>query len=215
MSSFSSAGEVRRLGGTTSTERTEAQTNVGLVWAQSSLAGYTQALRALVVDGRGSLAWEVDLLATFHAVTVDAQIAVYEAKYHHLFWRPVTAIQAADTDGDPLTQPDPTWTPLITTPAHPEYPSGHAGYAGAAEVVLENLVGRHSPVAFTLTRSLDTGARALPYPSGTPWSQLTQDNIDARVWTGIHYRFSDETGAHLGRQVATYDLARADHLVSP
>jgi hypothetical protein len=56
----------------------------------------------------------------------DATIATFDAKYTYSFWRPVTAIRAADTDGNPATDLDPTWTPLIVTPAHPEYPSAHS-----------------------------------------------------------------------------------------
>nr|WP_242418901.1 vanadium-dependent haloperoxidase [Frankia sp. CpI1-P] len=141
-------------------------------------------------------------MATFHEATIDAQIAVYDAKYVYVRWRPVTAIRAADTDGDPTTAPDPTWTPLTTTPAHPEYPSGHTTYAGAAQRVLEAFTGPGPRQPITVNSATAPGVSR----TYTSWRQATDDNINARVWEGIHFRGTDITGAELGRSVASYDL---------
>jgi hypothetical protein len=196
--------EVRRYGSATSTDRTQEQTDTGLLWAQSPLGAYTNALRPLVTDHDRPLAWKVNLLATFTAATIDASIAVSEAKFAYLWWRPITAIREAD--GDPITHPDPTWTPLLTTPPGPEYPSAHSAYAGAAEQVLEHFTGQRTPVSFTISATVDGRVITRDYPRGTRWSVLTQENVDARVWVGAHYRTSDTTGATLGRRVADYDL---------
>lgn len=204
--------EVRAYGAKTGSARTDAQTQVALFWGQSSLNAYTQVLRAAVgqlQERDASVRQQVHLVALFHQVTTDAQIAVYANKYVYEHWRPLTAIREADlagnpiSDGDPLTTPDPAWEPLITTPLHPEYPSGHTGYAGAAEAVLSAIVG--TPAPFTLTSTI-AGASPRTY---TDWSTLTQENIDARVWEGVHFRTSDSIGASLGRSVAAYDLAVA------
>ncbi|ONH59830.1 phosphoesterase PA-phosphatase [Frankia sp. CcI49] len=202
--------EVRAVGSVDSTVRTAEQTDVAMFWAQSSLTGYTTILRGLVEQERARpLAWQTHLVATFHQVTIDqvtidAQIAGYEAKYVYTRWRPVTAIRFADTDGDPTTDADPNWTPLIATPAHPEYPSGHATYAGAAQRVLEAFTGSGPARPIAVTSATAPGVTRT-YSS---WRQATQDNIDARVWEGVHFRHTDETGAQLGRTVAAYDLRR-------
>ena len=127
--------EIRAVGQDTSSVRTPAQTDTANFIYQDSYALYGQALRAVLADTHHSLLWDAQAVAAFHVVTVDAQIAIFEAKYAYTFWRPVTAIRTGSVD------PDPTWTPLWATPRHPEYPSGHAGYAGAAEGVLTALTG--------------------------------------------------------------------------
>ncbi|MBO9522511.1 MAG: vanadium-dependent haloperoxidase [Nocardioidaceae bacterium] len=204
--------EVRTYGAKTGSLRTDAQTQVALFWGQSSLNAYTQVLRAALTQLQAegaSVRRQVHLVALFHQVTTDAQIAVYANKYVYEHWRPLTAIREADlagnpiSDGDPLTTPAPAWEPLIATPLHPEYPSGHTGYAGAAEAVLTALVG--TPAPFTVTSTV-AGASPRTY---TDWATLTSENIDARVWEGVHFRTSDTIGASLGRTVAAYDLAAA------
>jgi vanadium-dependent haloperoxidase-like protein len=167
---------------------------------------YTPALRAVLAMPGRTVQWKVRLLAAYTAITVDAQIAVGDGKFAHLHWRPVTAIR----EGDARNSPEPDWLSYLPTPPNPEYPSGHGAGAGAAEKVLEHFVGRRTPVPFTAhcVRGDDGGAVTLDYPRGTRWSSLTQDNVDARVWAGVHWRSSDEAGATLGRRVADYDLRR-------
>jgi hypothetical protein len=194
--------EVRDIGSATSSTRTATQTDVARFWAQNSIDAYTQVLRTVLARSDRPLSWGTRLVAAFHAITVDAQIAIYDAKYAYVFWRPVTAIRTGSVD------PDPNWTPLINTPRHPEYPSGHTGYAGAAERILQMLVGPRPSRPITLTSPTDPGSTH----SFSSWSAITDENIDGRVWEGIHFRFSDETGARLGRRVAEYDLGRLSQL---
>jgi hypothetical protein len=199
--------ELHRLGGLVSA-RTERQSDIAWLAPQRL---YTPALRALLRVPGCALPWKVRLLAAYTTATVDAGLAVAEAKATYLHWRPVTAIRAADTDGDPRTRPDPDWSSYLPTPANPDWPSGHGGFAGAAEQVLEHFTGPRTPVTFTAVYQRGDGkAVALDYPRGTPWSVLTQDNVDARVWAGVHFRFSDEVGAALGRRVAAYNLRRLE-----
>jgi hypothetical protein len=190
--------EVRAYGQDTSSVRTPAQTDTANFIYQDSYALYGQALRAVLADTHHSLLWDARAVAAFHMVTVDTQIAIFEAKYTYTFWRPVTAIRTGSVD------PDPTWTPLWATPRHPEYPSGHAGYAGAAEGVLTALTGAWTPAPIPVTSTTAPGS----VHTYTRWSQITQETIDGRVWEGVHYRFSDETAAKVGKQVATWDLPR-------
>jgi hypothetical protein len=189
--------EVRRLGSGSSVDRTPAQTDIALLWAQSALAAYTPALRALIADTGRPLGWKVRLLAAFAIATADAGIAVADSKFTYLWWRPITAIREAG---------DGSWSPLRPTPAHPEYTSGHAGFAGAAEQVLEHFAGPRTPAPFRITNTVQGVSR--DYPRGTPWAAITAEVVDARVWLGVHYRTSDEVGAALGRRVADYDLGR-------
>jgi hypothetical protein len=189
--------EIRAVGQDTSSTRTPAQTDTALFIAQDSFALYSQALRAVLADTQHSLLWDARAVAAFQVTEVDTQIAIFEAKYVYTFWRPVTAIRTGSID------PDPTWTPLLATPRHPEYPSGHAGYAGAAEAVLTALTGPSAPEPVAATSTTDPGS----VHTYTHWSQITQETIDGRVWEGVHYRFSDETAAKVGRQVAAWDLS--------
>jgi PAP2 superfamily len=194
--------ESHTVGAVDSATRTAGQTDIARFWAQTSLNGYTGALRTVLAPGgshsaRQHPARRIALVALFHAITIDAQITTYAAKYRYLRWRPVTAIRTGTQD------PDPAWTPLITTPAHPEYPSGHTTYAGAAQTVLTELAGPPR-TAIDLTSPVAAGV-TLRY---TGWDQLTRDNIDARVWSGIHFRHTDHVGAAVGRRVALAGLSR-------
>ena len=187
--------EVRAYGAANSTVRTPAQTATAQFWLQSSLVGYTEPLRAAVVQVDGSPARRAALIAAFHVILVDTQIATSDSKYTYLRWRPVTAIRATD---------DPQWTALHTTPAHPEYPSGHNTYSGAAEVVLTAFTGPAARRPFTATSPTAPGVTR----TYQRWADLTEDNVDARVWSGIHTRGSDEAGVVLGRRVAWFGLSR-------
>jgi len=200
--------EVRALGRRTGSERTPEQTGTALFWADDSLTLYTQVLRGLLAqDAARPLAERVRLVAVLHQVTTDAQVACFALKYAEQRWRPVTAIHEAAPDGtaipdgDPRTVPDPDWEPLLATPSHPEFPSAHTVYAGAAEVVLDALAGTPAtPVRVTV--------EGLPPREYTDWSVLVAENVEARVASGIHYRSSDEAGAALGRDVARTALRR-------
>jgi hypothetical protein len=203
---LASLAEVTAYGSADSSVRTAEQTGIGTFWAQpmpTPPAGYTGVLRAALAGARG-LSAQVRLVAAFHAITADAQIAVYDTKYTYVRWRPVTAIRA----GHGALAPDPGWTPVIATPSHPEYASGHATFAAAAERVLTALVEPRAREPFTLTSPTAPGL-TLTYRA---WHELTEDVINARVWTGVHFRFSDDRGARLGRTVADYDLQRVDRL---
>ncbi|MFL6072085.1 MAG: vanadium-dependent haloperoxidase [Mycobacteriales bacterium] len=193
----SALAEVRAVGSGSSTVRTAAQTDVALFWEQNSIDAYVQVLRAVLAGDRQPPARRARLVAAFHALTIDAQIAVYDTKYAYVFWRPVTAIRT----GEP---PDPGWTPLLDTPRHPDYPSGHAGYAGAAQQALEALAGPAPRIPVAVTSTAEPGVTHTFHT----WSAITAENVDGRVWEGIHYRFSDVTGVALGRRVAGYGLRR-------
>jgi L-amino acid N-acyltransferase YncA len=198
--------EVHAFGGATGGARTHTQTDTANFVAQSSLEQYVQVLRAAIADAHRPLAWQARLVAAFNAIQIDQQIAIADAKYTYVFWRPVTAIRTGTVD------PDPAWTPLLaSTPRHPEYPSGHAGYAGTAEAVLGALVGPRPVKPISVTSATAPGV----VRTYADWAQITQDVVDGRVWEGVHFRFSDETALEVGKAVARHDLPpRAARLVA-
>jgi hypothetical protein len=133
--------------------------------------------------------------------TGDAAIACWDAKFAFVWWRPVHAIQRADTDNNPATVADPTWQPLINA-NHPEYPSGHACVSSAATTALRAYFHRDR-VRFTVA-STTTGTTRT-YGS---FSAALADVIDARILAGLHFRYSMDDGASLGRKVANSVLRR-------
>uniref|UniRef100_UPI000DD3505D vanadium-dependent haloperoxidase n=1 Tax=Glycomyces dulcitolivorans TaxID=2200759 RepID=UPI000DD3505D len=202
--------EVYAYGGLNSTARTQAQTDTAQFWLGSSFTLYNPVLRAALEHHTGSLRDRVELVALFHVASVDTQIATSDSKYAYLWWRPVTAIAGAVEDGDPATVQDPSWTPLHTTPSHPDYPSGHNTYSGSAEEVLTQLVGDGPGAAYTIPSPSAPGVTR----TYTTWHPLTTENTDARVWSGIHSRSADLAGVELSRNVAAYVLSRADDLLA-
>ncbi|MDA1360858.1 vanadium-dependent haloperoxidase [Glycomyces luteolus] len=201
--------EVRVYGALHSTVRTQAQTDTAQFWLGSSFTLYTPVLRAALEHHRGSLREQVELVALFHVASVDTQIATSDSKYAHVLWRPVTAIAGPLDDGDPQTAQDPSWAPLHTTPSHPDYPSGHNTYSGSAEEVLTQLVGDGPGAAFTIPSPSAPGVTR----TYTTWHPLTTENVDARVWSGIHSRTADVAGVELSRTVAAHVLSRSDDLL--
>jgi hypothetical protein len=195
-----SLAETASYGAVDSTVRTPQETDVALFWEPAINIQYIQIVRAIIADTNHSLAWDTRFVAAFQVVTTDAQISIYNTKYKYVFWRPVTAIR----DGSPGVGADPTWTPFFTTPSFPEYPSGHSGYAGAAQQVLTAFVGPFAPAPISVTSPTDPGSTHVY----TNWAQITQEVINARVWEGVHFRFSDDTAARVGAEVADYDLPR-------
>jgi hypothetical protein len=193
--------EVRALGADDS-PRTAEQTEIARFWFPGLNGIYSQVLRAVLADDAHSLAWQARFVAAYNAITTDTQIAVYNAKFEYGFWRPVTAIRNDAID------PDPSWTPLSVTPTYPEWPSGHGGYAAAAQTVFAAFLGPKAPAPIALT---STGAPGVTR-TYSRWSTLTDEIVDARVWEGVHFRFSDEAGAKLGRQVARWGLRHLDGL---
>ncbi|MGA5096530.1 vanadium-dependent haloperoxidase [Streptomyces lavendulocolor] len=193
--------EVRAYGAADSAVRTPEQTGIATFWLGSSLTLYTEPLRVALARSPKPAADRAALVALFHVALVDTQIATSDSKYAHGRWRPVTAIRTGFVD------PDPAWTPLHTTPAHPDYPSGHGTYAGAAEGVLSALAGpRTAP--FTLTSPTAPGVTR----TYTTWSRLSRENVDARVYSGIHTRTADEAGVALGKRVAAHTLRHSERL---
>ena len=196
--------EILELGGKTSSKRSAAQTETARFWLMVGPQAYHPLARQMVIERRLDLVDSARFMALFAVTLTDAYIAVFDAKYHYEFWRPVTAIRNGDLDGNPATPPDATWQPLDATPMHPEYPCAHCILSGAARVVLESLAEGLPMPEFSLTSPTAPGVTHR-------WSNLddfTSEVANARIWAGFHYRFSTRVGTNLGRQVAQYALVK-------
>jgi hypothetical protein len=192
--------QVKELGRFDSTTRTPAQTMQALFWTDHDLRQWNDGMLRLV-DNRGlDLVQAARMLAMAHVSGGDAMIAGFEAKYHYLSWRPYRAIQRADEDGNPDTGPDPTWTPLRTTPNHPEYPAAHAFHSSALATALRAFFGTDK-VTFTLDSRVPG---ATPPREYNRFQDAVKDVNLARTLAGFHFRNSCEVGSHLGRDVGRY-----------
>jgi hypothetical protein len=193
--------EVKQYGSKNSTVRTSQQTASAVFWAQSEMIPYAAAAKAAGDVKKNSLVDNARLHAYFSMAAADSLIAGFELKYKHNFWRPVTAIRAGATTANPKLVADASWEPLITTPPHPEYPSAHCLASGAMEKVLQTYFGEDK---VSVNVVFPTPGILRHYDS---FSQMSQEVVDARVWSGIHYRTADEHGMKLGRQIAEYGMA--------
>ena len=193
--------EVRRLGSKTSTERTPHQT---LMARYRITFDMMPALR-LVADAKGRRPVEnARLFALHQMINDDALLAIADAKLHYDYWRPITAIRNAEADGNPATIAEPGWEPLIATPNHPEYPCGHCiGAAATAEFMKSEYGNTPSSGVRVASRSIP-GAAVQVLPT---WDKWAEEVSFSRILGGVHYRFSNDAGAHMGRKVARIALA--------
>jgi hypothetical protein len=190
--------DVRRLGRVDSRARTADQTAVALFWTDHDIPQWNRNLLRLADARELSPLETARMLAMAHVAGGDAMIGCFDAKYHYLSWRPVHAIQRADTDGNSHTAPDPAWQPLLATPNHPEYPSAHACHTTAIAEVLESVFGP-GRLRFSID-SLVTGETR----SYQRFKDVVEEVNNARVWAGFHFRYAQDDGARLGRQVARF-----------
>ena len=193
--------EVKAYGSKTSTIRTPEQTATALFWSDNPVLQFQAAFRDRVAR-RGLDAVETArMFAVLNMSAADALITTWRAKFDFAFWRPVTAIQLADTDGNPATIADPAWASLIPAPPYPDYPSGHASVVGAMAKGLSRLFGRND---IDLVVSSAVTGNTRHYTSART---LNEDTINARVWLGIHFRKADVDANRVGRKVVRFALA--------
>jgi hypothetical protein len=195
--------EVKLYGRKDSSVRTPEQTAAALFWAGPPLVQYNLTYQEIVNAKGLSAVQAARLMAMGNIVGADAQVACFDAKYHYLFWRPVFAISQGDTDGNPKTIGDPTYAPLLPTPGHPEYPSAHGCLTSAQAEVFTSFLNTQK-----INIDIPSGVAGVPSRHFAKANDLVQDIINARVWAGIHYRGSNETGTDVGRKVAHWALKR-------
>ena len=199
--------EIREIGGSASSKRSDEQTTTARFWFFTGPRTYNTIVRQIVSARKMDLVDCARLYALTSMASTDAFIAVFDAKYTYNLWRPVTAIRNADLTSNPATPREASWQPLGATPMHPEYPCAHCIVASAVSTVLQHVVGNEigeitlaSPTAPGVTRK---------------WTRL-QDYSDevsnARIYAGFHYRFSTEAGKDMGKKIG--DLAATTLMLS-
>ena len=211
--------EVKRLGGdgvTTPTDRTTDQTQIALFWWESSPLMWNAIARTVSASQHLDLWDEARLFALLNVGLADGYIAVFATKYHYRFWRPVTAIQLGDDDGNPATEVDPTWTPLEITPPIPDHESGHSVEGGVAAAILREFFGTNQMSFDACSETLPAGQTcddADPvlrhYHS---FSQASAENGLSRILIGFHFRHAVEAGIERGQQIGRFI---ATHLMRP
>jgi hypothetical protein len=187
--------EIKKMGAKTGAARTAEQTEIARFWELTGPATYNPVIRQLAATKSLDLLDNARLFALFSMATADASIAIFDAKYAYNFWRPVTAIRNADLDGNNATERDATWEPFIATPMHPEYPCAHCISQSSAATVLEAFFGDSVPM-FTMTSTTAPGVTR----KFSRLSDYVAEVVNARVYDGVHYRTSAETGAAMGRK---------------
>lgn len=195
--------ETREMGSSRSTKRTAWQTETARFWVFIGTPAWNQTARKLSASKPLLLVESARMFARLNMAIADAFLAVFEAKYHYRFWRPITAIRNGDQDGNDATERDANWTPLNETPMHPEYPCAHCTVDGAAGTALKSIFGTGKAPEFTLAYS-DMPCVTRSY---TSIGRLEEEIAMSRIWGGAHYRTSNETGQALGDNVGNYVLS--------
>jgi hypothetical protein len=158
---------------------------------------YQGIVRSVATMAGREVTQNARLFAAVTQATDDALIAVMDAKYHYHFWRPVTAIRNGDIDGNDATEREPSWTPFIDTPMHPEYPCAHCIVSASPGAVLEAEIGA-GPSPTLPSASSTAGGAVRTWRSV---ADFTQEVALARIYDGVHYRNSTEVGSVMGRKI--------------
>jgi hypothetical protein len=194
--------EVKEIGSSTSTTRTAEQTLAARFWGEPAVQQAHGSFRKFVLDHGLDVVNAARFMAMVSVVEADAIIACFDAKYHYAFWRPITAIRAGDTDGNPATVGDPTWSTLLAaTPNHPEYPSAHSCVTPAGGRAIARFLGTKK-IDFTVPSLTGLGDRHFDRVR-----DLQYEVSNARIWGGIHYRTSIEDGIKIAQKTAHQVLA--------
>ena len=189
--------EVKSVGSATSTVRTAEQSAIARFWATALPDVHLGLARSIATASGREVTRNARLYAAVTAAMNETETAVFEAKYHYLFWRPITAIRNGDRDDNPATERDADWIPLIVTPMQPEYPCAHCMLAAAITTVLRAEAGGNSALALSTTSNTAPGVTR----RWTSTEAVVQEVSQARIWGGVHYRTSTEVGNHMGEQV--------------
>ncbi len=188
--------EVKSVGASNSSTRTADQTDSAIFWQDHGIALWNRIQRSLATSHGLTGAEAARLLATTNLAGADGVIACWNDKNYWNFWRPITAIREAGSDGNPATVADPNWTPLFGTPPFPDHPSGHGCVSGAIVGTIQNFFGTDK-IGFTAFSNNSQTTRSF-----ARLSHALKEIIDCRVWAGIHFRTADVHGSVIGKRVA-------------
>jgi hypothetical protein len=194
--------EVKTLGSKSNSARTPEQTVTALFWEPLAGTVWPATIRRLARERSLDLPTSARFQAAAFAAFADGLIACWDAKFSFNFWRPVTAIQRGETDGNDLTAPDSAWEPLAITPNFPEYPSGHACATAAVAHTIEDFFPHDVLIpARNIVNNEERFYRKA--------SDAVDEVIEARMLLGLHFRSADEDGADIGRKVARQIRSRS------
>ena len=192
--------ELKDYGGKTGAKRSAQQTEIAQFWLMVGPPAYHPFARNLVTAKQ----MNVDDSARFMALVAvglnEALIAVFDAKYHYNFWRPITAIRNGDIDDNPATEREATWQPIDNTPMHPEYPCAHCILSGSVAGVVKAVLGTAEIPEIAVTSATAPGVTH----RWTNMTAFTDEVANARIWAGFHYRFSTRVGTEMGLQIGEY-----------
>lgn len=189
--------ETKAYGSATSSVRTPAQTEAARFHTMPPPLFWTRNLQQFATS-QPTLAGNARAMAMLYVAQADATNTCFETKYHYNRWRPLSAIPLADTDGNPATEPDAAWTPVVPTPNHPEYPAAHGCVSGSMAEVLKSLFGTKR-LSFSFSSSVTGTTHAY-----TSVDEFFDEVRDARIHGGMHFRTSVDAGRVLGMQVAKW-----------
>jgi hypothetical protein len=193
--------EAKAIGSNVSTRRTPKQTDAARFWTVNFFSQFNEALRHIAESRVPDLGDRARLFALVAFAAADSQISVYEAKYRYNYWRPVTAIQQGNFDGNPWTFGDPGWTPLVQTPPYPEYSSGANCLAASMTSVLRNFFGTDwlEFSVWSTATGLETNPRTYHR-----LSDLEREMVEVRIWQGIHFRTAEDVGRAQGKRIGNW-----------
>jgi hypothetical protein len=196
--------EVKEIGSATSATRNADQSAIARFWASSAGTstppGHWMRIAQTVADAQdNTLEENARLFALLTMGMADASVASWDNKYTYNDWRPITAIRAAATDGNPATEADASWNSFLTTPNHPSYTSNHSSVSGAAGAILAEFFGTDN-----ITFTTSSEGVILPDRTFTSFSQASTEAADSRLYGGIHWRYDNEDGLVGGRAVGHY-----------
>jgi len=196
--------EVKAFGSKSSTQRTAEQTEIARFWEYSLPPIYFGVVRSVAAQPGRDVIRNARLFAAAAQALDDGMVGVFDSKYHYNFWRPATAIRNGDVDGNDDTARDASWSPLISEPMHPEYPSAHATLAGAVGAVLKAEIGAGAvPILATVSPTAKGATRR--------WGSVddfVREVSESRIYAGIHYRFSTDAGIALGTSIGELTARR-------
>lgn len=189
--------ELKSIGAADSTTRTAEQTGIGRFWATALPDVHVGVVSSLARAPGREITRNARLFAAVMGALNDTEIAVFEAKYHYQFWRPITAIRNGDIDGNPATDRDAGWSPLIVTPIQPEYPCAHCMIASTIATVIRADVGKEPLPTLSTKSNTAPGVTR----SWTTTEDLVKEVSLGRMYCGVHYRYSTEVGNKMGEEV--------------
>jgi len=192
--------ELKDYGGKNSVKRTAQQTETARFWLMAGPQAYHPFARQLVTAKQMSVVDSAQFMALVALGLNDALIAVFDAKYHYNFWRPITAIRNGDIDNNPATDREATWQPIDNTPLHPEYPCAHCIQSGSVAGAVKAVLGTADIPEIAITSPTAPGVTH----RWTNMTAFTEEIANARIWAGFHYRFSNRVGTEMGLQIGEY-----------